>query len=58
MKFSPSQSTDGAFVEQIANQIMVGMIPVAEFIAGYVPVVKKRIGLKSVADVAMAKEDE
>ena len=59
MKFALGQCTDGAFAEQVASQLMVGVVPVSEFITGYVPVVKKRIGLKSVADAAaMAKEDE
>ena len=58
MKFALGQCTDGAFVEQVASQLMVGVVPVSEFIAAYVPVVKKRIGLKSVAEAKDAKEDE
>jgi hypothetical protein len=49
MKFSLNQCTDGAFVEQIQAQLAAGVVPVAAFIAGYVPaVVKKRVGLKEV----------
>ena len=49
MKFSLNQCTDGAFVEQIQAQLAAGVVPVADFIAGYVPVVvKKRVGLKEV----------
>jgi hypothetical protein len=44
MKFSLVQCTDGAFVEQVAAQLMVGVVPVSEFIAGYVP---KRVALKA-----------
>jgi hypothetical protein len=51
MKFSLAQC-DGAFVEQVATQLMVGVAPVSEFIAGYVP---KKVALKAVAE---AKEDE
>jgi hypothetical protein len=51
MKFSLSQCTGADFVAQIVNQIMVvGIVTVTEFIAGYVPTVKKRIGLKAVAE--------
>ena len=47
MKFSLNQCTDGAFVEQIQAQLAAGVVPVADFIASYVPaVVKKRVGLK------------
>jgi len=54
MKFSLNQCTDGAFVEQIQAQLTAGVVPVADFIAGYVPVVvKKRVGLKE-ADAADA----
>ena len=45
MKFSLVQCTDGTFVQQVAAQLMVGVISVSEFIAGYVP---KRVGLKTV----------
>ena len=48
MKFSLNQCTDGAFVEQIQAQLAAGVVPFADFIAGYVPaVVKKRIELKA-----------
>jgi len=50
MKFSLSQCTDDAFVEQIRSQLAAGVVPVADFIAGYVPAVKKRVGLKAVAE--------
>jgi len=48
MKFSLNQCTDDAFVEQIRSQLAAGVVSVADFIAAYVPVVKKRIGLKAV----------
>jgi hypothetical protein len=57
MKFSLNQCIDGAFVEQIQAQLAAGVVPVADFIAGYVPaVVKKRVGLKEAvaADAADA----
>lgn len=47
MKFSLNQCTDDAFVEQIRSQLAAGIVSVADFIAGYVPVVKKRVGLKA-----------
>jgi hypothetical protein len=51
MKFSLNQCIDGAFVEQIQAQLATGVVPVADFIAGYVPaVVKKRVGLKAAAN--------
>ena len=53
MKFSLAQCTDGAFVEQVAAQLMVGVIPVSEFIAGYVP---KKVALKAAEEAA--QEDE
>ena len=52
MKLYLNQCTDGVFVEQIQAQLAAGVVPVADFIAGYVPaVVKKRVGLKE-ADAA------
>jgi hypothetical protein len=59
MKFSLNQCTDDAFVEQIRSQLAAGVVSVADFIAGYVPVVKKRVGLKAaVAADAAEAEDE
>jgi hypothetical protein len=59
MKFSLNQCTDDAFVEQIRSQLAAGVIPVANFIASYVHVVKKRVGLKAaVAADAAEAEDE
>jgi hypothetical protein len=48
MKFSLNQCTDDTFVEQIRGQLAAGVVPVDNFIATYVPVVKKRIALKAV----------
>ena len=57
MKFSLTQCTDGAFVEQIQAQLAAGVVPVADFIAGYVPVVvKKRVGLKEAVAADAADE--
>ena len=56
MKLYLSQCTKSGFVTEIVKQLAVGVIPVAEFVAGYVPVVKKRIGL--VAAAAAAAEEE
>ena len=51
MKFSLTQCTGADFVAQIVNQFMVvEIVTVTEFIADYVPTVKKRIGLKAVAE--------
>jgi hypothetical protein len=48
MKFSLSQCTNAAFVQQIETQLVRGVVPVADFVAAYVPaVVKKRVGLKA-----------
>ena len=57
MKFSLNQCIDGAFVEQIQAQLAAGVVPVADFIAGYVPaVVKKRVGLKEAVAADAADE--
>jgi hypothetical protein len=56
MKFSLNQCTDDAFVEQIRSQLAVGVVPVADFIASYVPVVKKRVGLKAAEEADAADE--
>jgi hypothetical protein len=48
MKFSLSQCTNAAFVQQVETQLVRGVVPVADFVAAYVPaVVKKRVGLKA-----------
>ena len=47
MKFSLNQCTDDAFVEQIRSQLAAGVVSVDDFIASYVPVVKKRVALKA-----------
>lgn len=47
MKFSLNQCTDAAFVQQVETQLVRGVVPVADFVAGYVPAVKKRVGLKA-----------
>ena len=57
MKFSLNQCTDGAFVEQIQAQLTAGVVPVADFIASYVPaVMKNRIELRE-ADAADAADE-
>jgi hypothetical protein len=50
MKFSLNQCANADFVEQVAKQLSVGVVSVSEFIAGYVPIVKKRVGLKAAED--------
>lgn len=57
MKFPLSQCNP-EFVEQVAKQLNVGIGSVADFIADYVPVVKKRIGLKAAAAAADEEEGE
>ena len=60
-KLSLSQCTNSAFVSEIMKQLMVGVLPVSEFVAAYVPVaVKKRIGLvaASAADAHAAAAEE
>ena len=52
MKFSLAQCTDDAFVAQIQTQLTAGVGSVDDFIAAYVPVVKRRIGLKAAAAAA------
>jgi hypothetical protein len=47
MKFSLGQCANAAFVQQIETQLVRGVVPVADFVAGYVPAVKKRVGLKA-----------
>ena len=48
MKFSLGQCANAAFVQQIETQLVRGVVPVADFVAAYVPaVVKKRVGLKA-----------
>jgi hypothetical protein len=49
MKIPINQCTDADFVEQVKTQLIVGVGTVADFVAGYVPVVKKRVGLKAAA---------
>ena len=46
LKISLSQCTNPEFVEEIMKQLVVGVSPVAQFVAEYVPVVKKRIALE------------
>jgi hypothetical protein len=46
LKFSLSQCINAEFIAQIAPQLMVD-VSVADFISEYVPVVKKRVGLKA-----------
>ena len=46
MKFPLSQCSNAEFVTDVMNQVVVGMGSVAQFVAEYVPVVKKRIALK------------
>ena len=50
MKFSLSQCTNDGFVTEIIKQLVFGVIPVAEFVASYVPAVNKRVGLKAADD--------
>jgi hypothetical protein len=53
MKFPVSQCNDAEFVSEIMKQLVVvggGGGSVAQFVAEYVPVVKKRIGLKDAQD--------
>jgi hypothetical protein len=50
LKFSLSQCTSPEIVEEIMKQLVVGVSPVAQFVAEYVPTVKKRIGLKDADD--------
>jgi hypothetical protein len=50
MKFPLGQCTNPGFVAEVMKQLVVGVGSVAQFIAEYVPVVKKRIGLKDVDD--------
>jgi hypothetical protein len=50
MKFSLGQCTNAAFVQQIETQLVRGVVPVADFVAGYVPAVKKRVGLKAAGE--------
>jgi len=56
MKFPLSQcTTNTGFVAEIMKQLVVGVLPVSEFVAEYVPAaVKKRVGL--VAAAASAEE--
>ncbi len=46
LKFSLSQCINPEFMAEIMKQIVVGVTPVAQFVAEYVPVVKKRIALE------------
>ena len=47
---------DAGYVES-GNQLAAGVVPVADFIAGYVPVVvKKRVGLKEAVAADAADE--
>lgn len=55
MKIPINQCTNADFVEQVTTQLSVGVGPVADFVAGYVPVVKKRVGLKAAANAAEAE---
>jgi hypothetical protein len=57
MKFSLNQCSDDAFVEQIRTQLAAGVVSVDDFIAGYVPVVKKRVGLKAAEGAAEGADD-
>ena len=53
MKFPVSQCNDAEFISEIMKQLVVvggGGGSVAQFVAEYVPVVKKRIGLKDAQD--------
>ena len=50
MKFSLGQCANAAFVQQIETQLVRGVVPVADFVAGYVPAVKKRVGLKAAGE--------
>ena len=50
LKFSLGQCINHEFRDEIMKQLVVGVSPVAQFVAEYVPVVKKRIGLKGADD--------
>jgi hypothetical protein len=52
MKFSLNQCTNAAFVQQVETQLVRGVVPVADFVAGYVPAVKKRLGLHAAEEEA------
>ena len=57
MKFPLSQcTTNTGFVAEIMKQLTVGVIPVSEFVAAYVPAVKKRVGLVAAAADAAAAD--
>jgi hypothetical protein len=43
MKFPLSQCTNAALVSEIMKQLVVGVGSVSQFVAEYVPVVKKRV---------------
>ena len=49
MKFPLGQCNPG-FVAEVMKQLVVGVGSVSQFVAEYVPVVKKRIGLKDAQD--------
>jgi hypothetical protein len=50
MKFPLSQCTDAALVSEIMKQLVVGVGSVSQFVAEYVPVVKKRVLKEKDAD--------
>jgi hypothetical protein len=52
MKFSLNQCTNAAFVQQVETQVVRGVVPVADFVAGYVPAVKKRVDLHAAEEEA------
>jgi len=56
MKFPLSQCTNDGFVAEIMKQLTVGVIPVSEFVAAYVPAVKKRVELVAAAADAAAAD--
>lgn len=60
MKFPLSQcTTNTGFVAEIMKQLVVGVLPVSEFVATYVPAaVKKRVGLVAAAAAAAAPQNE
>ena len=57
MKFSLSQCINSEFVEQVAKQLSVGIGSVADFVAEYVPIIRRRVGLKAATDAAEEEEE-